>query len=92
MQVAENGNTQQAAHNYSNRVNVSLLSDISSLLHRIDMFLCSRFQNILDGLASKNHETEFLTSTGAVVQAVVRHDDGLHAQSDPRKWGYAAGY
>ncbi|XP_030291945.1 glutathione hydrolase 1 proenzyme [Sparus aurata] len=49
-------------------------------------------RNILDGLASKNHETEFLTSTGAVVQAVVRHDDGLHAQSDPRKWGYAAGY
>ncbi|KAM9841023.1 glutathione hydrolase 1 proenzyme [Aulostomus maculatus] len=49
-------------------------------------------KNILDGLAKKNHETEFLKSTGAVVQAVVRHDDGLHAQSDPRKWAYAAGY
>ncbi|XP_076020200.1 glutathione hydrolase 1 proenzyme [Genypterus blacodes] len=47
---------------------------------------------IMDGLALKNHETEYLKSTGAVVQAVVRHDDGLHAQSDPRKWGYAAGY
>lgn len=46
----------------------------------------------MDGLASKNHETEFLKSTGAVVQAVVRHDDGLHAQSDPRKWAYAAVY
>ncbi|CAJ1070525.1 glutathione hydrolase 1 proenzyme [Xyrichtys novacula] len=49
-------------------------------------------KEILDGLALKNHETEYLTSTGAVVQAVVRHDDGLHAQSDPRKWAYAAGY
>ncbi|XP_026196159.1 glutathione hydrolase 1 proenzyme-like [Anabas testudineus] len=49
-------------------------------------------KNILDGLALKNHETELLTSTGAVVQAVVSHDDGLHAQSDPRKWAYAAGY
>ncbi|XP_028458239.1 glutathione hydrolase 1 proenzyme [Perca flavescens] len=49
-------------------------------------------KNVLDGLASKNHETEFLKSTGAVVQAVVRYDGGLHAQSDPRKWAYAAGY
>lgn len=49
-------------------------------------------QEILDGLSSKNHPTELLTSTGAVVQAVVRYEDGLHAQSDPRKWGYAAGY
>ncbi|XP_041667210.1 glutathione hydrolase 1 proenzyme [Cheilinus undulatus] len=49
-------------------------------------------QTVLDGLASKNHETEYLKSTGAVVQAVVRHDDGLHAQSDPRKGGYGAGY
>lgn len=49
-------------------------------------------KNILDGLANKNHETQVLSGTGAVVQAVVRHDDGLHAQSDPRKWAYAAGY
>ncbi|XP_068562247.1 glutathione hydrolase 1 proenzyme [Cebidichthys violaceus] len=49
-------------------------------------------KSILDGLALKNHETEFLKSTGAVVQAVVRYEDGLHAQSDPRKWAYAAGY
>ncbi|XP_070780814.1 glutathione hydrolase 1 proenzyme [Enoplosus armatus] len=49
-------------------------------------------KNVLAGLALKNHETKFLKSTGAVVQAVVRHDDGLHAQSDPRKWAYAAGY
>ncbi|XP_034047889.1 glutathione hydrolase 1 proenzyme-like isoform X2 [Thalassophryne amazonica] len=46
----------------------------------------------LDGLAKKNHVIEYLDSIGAVVQAVVRHNDGLHAQSDPRKWGYAAGY
>uniref|UniRef100_A0A3Q1G5L2 Gamma-glutamyltransferase 1b n=1 Tax=Acanthochromis polyacanthus TaxID=80966 RepID=A0A3Q1G5L2_9TELE len=33
-----------------------------------------------------------LTSTGAVIQAVLRHGDWLYAQSDPRKWAYAAGY
>ncbi|KAM6901059.1 glutathione hydrolase 1 proenzyme isoform 1-T3 [Lycodopsis pacificus] len=49
-------------------------------------------KSVLDGLALKNHETEFLKSTGAVVQAVVRYEDGLHAKSDPRKWAYAAGY
>ncbi|XP_070845318.1 glutathione hydrolase 1 proenzyme [Chaetodon trifascialis] len=49
-------------------------------------------KNILDGLALKNHEIELLKSGGAVVQAVLRQDDGLHAQSDPRKWSYAAGY
>ncbi|XP_057674571.1 glutathione hydrolase 1 proenzyme-like isoform X2 [Corythoichthys intestinalis] len=49
-------------------------------------------KNVMEGLAKKNHETEFLKSTGAVVQAIVRYKDGLHAQSDPRKWAYAAGY
>ncbi|XP_047424872.1 glutathione hydrolase 1 proenzyme [Mugil cephalus] len=49
-------------------------------------------RSVLEGLAKKNHETEFLKSTGAVVQAVVRYDDGLQAESDPRKWAYAAGY
>ncbi|XP_077354683.1 glutathione hydrolase 1 proenzyme-like isoform X2 [Festucalex cinctus] len=49
-------------------------------------------KNIMEGLAKKNHETKFLKSSGAVVQAVVRYEDGLHAQSDPRKWAYAAGY
>lgn len=49
-------------------------------------------KSIMDGLALKNHETEYLKSTSAVVQAVVRYDDGLHAKSDPRKWAYAAGY
>uniref|UniRef100_A0A3Q1ET57 Gamma-glutamyltransferase 1b n=1 Tax=Acanthochromis polyacanthus TaxID=80966 RepID=A0A3Q1ET57_9TELE len=48
--------------------------------------------NILEGLARKNHTTELLTSTGAVIQAVLRHGDWLYAQSDPRKWAYAAGY
>lgn len=48
-------------------------------------------QNILDGLSLKNHPTA-VSSGGAVVQAVVRYEDGLHAQSDPRKYGYAAGY
>ncbi|XP_037120963.1 glutathione hydrolase 1 proenzyme-like [Syngnathus acus] len=49
-------------------------------------------KNILEGLAKKNHEIEILKSTGAVVQAIVRYKDGLHAQSDPRKWAHAAGY
>ncbi|TNN73783.1 Gamma-glutamyltranspeptidase 1 [Liparis tanakae] len=49
-------------------------------------------KRVLEGLALKNHETKFLKSTGAVVQAVMRFEDGLHAQSDPRKWAYAAGY
>lgn len=49
-------------------------------------------QGIIEGLARKNHLTKYLDSNGAVVQAVVRYDKGLHAQSDPRKWGYASGY
>ncbi|KAM8872171.1 glutathione hydrolase 1 proenzyme isoform 1-T2 [Synchiropus picturatus] len=49
-------------------------------------------KNILEGLVKKNHETQYLTATGAVVQAVVRYDEGLQAQSDPRKWSYASGY
>uniref|UniRef100_A0A3Q4B287 Glutathione hydrolase n=1 Tax=Mola mola TaxID=94237 RepID=A0A3Q4B287_MOLML len=49
-------------------------------------------KDVLDGLALKYHTIEYLKSTGAVVQAVVRYSEGLHAQSDPRKWGYAAGY
>uniref|UniRef100_A0A4W5N8D8 Gamma-glutamyltransferase n=1 Tax=Hucho hucho TaxID=62062 RepID=A0A4W5N8D8_9TELE len=49
-------------------------------------------ERVMAGLALKNHETEFLTATGAVVQAVVRQRDRLHAESDPRKWDYAAGY
>ncbi|KAK9532616.1 hypothetical protein VZT92_009991 [Zoarces viviparus] len=44
------------------------------------------------GLALKNHETEFLKLARGVVQAVVRYEDGLRAKSDPRKGGYAAGY
>ncbi|KAI9534654.1 hypothetical protein NQZ68_010037 [Dissostichus eleginoides] len=49
-------------------------------------------KNVLEGLALKNHEIKYLKSTIAVVQAVVRYEDGLHAQSDSRKWAYAAGY
>ncbi|KAM4635170.1 glutathione hydrolase 1 proenzyme [Polymixia lowei] len=49
-------------------------------------------KSVLEGLAQKNHETDLLKSTGAVVQAIVRHGDRLYAQSDPRKWAYAAGY
>lgn len=47
---------------------------------------------VLEGLALKNHTTLLRTSSGAVVQAVVRYEEGLLAQSDHRKWAYAAGY
>uniref|UniRef100_A0A8C7TVK4 Gamma-glutamyltransferase 1b n=1 Tax=Oncorhynchus mykiss TaxID=8022 RepID=A0A8C7TVK4_ONCMY len=56
------------------------------------VFYMLSLQRVMTGLALKNHETEFLTATCAVVQAVVRQGDRLHAESDPRKWGYAAGY
>uniref|UniRef100_A0A6Q2X781 Glutathione hydrolase n=1 Tax=Esox lucius TaxID=8010 RepID=A0A6Q2X781_ESOLU len=49
-------------------------------------------ERVMAGLALKNHETEFLKATGAVVQAVMRKGGRLYAESDPRKWGYAAGY
>lgn len=47
---------------------------------------------IATGLEAKNHTVNYLTTTGAVVQAVVSYQDGLRAQSDPRKSGYASGY
>ncbi|XP_062411059.1 glutathione hydrolase 1 proenzyme [Sardina pilchardus] len=47
---------------------------------------------ILEGLKQKNHETALLTSVAAVVQGVMREGDGIVAESDPRKGGYAAGY
>ncbi|XP_056591764.1 glutathione hydrolase 1 proenzyme [Triplophysa dalaica] len=47
---------------------------------------------VLEGLAQKNHVTEVIKSTVSVVQAIVRYSDGLRAESDPRKGGYAAGY
>lgn len=46
----------------------------------------------MEGLALKNHETSFRTSAGAMVQAVVRYENGLKARSDPRKHSHAAGY
>ncbi|XP_068608923.1 glutathione hydrolase 1 proenzyme [Brachionichthys hirsutus] len=49
-------------------------------------------KRVLTGLALKNHEIKQRDSTGAVVQAVVRYDDGIQAESDPRKWSHAAGY
>ncbi|XP_053542829.1 glutathione hydrolase 1 proenzyme isoform X2 [Ictalurus punctatus] len=47
---------------------------------------------VIDGLIKKNHLTEMLTTTGAVVQAILREENRLYAESDPRKGGYAAGY
>ncbi|KAF5892020.1 gamma-glutamyltranspeptidase 1-like [Clarias magur] len=47
---------------------------------------------VTDGLVKKNHVIEKLTSMGAVVQAILKKENGLYAESDPRKGGYAAGY
>ncbi|KAI4897914.1 hypothetical protein NFI96_023117 [Prochilodus magdalenae] len=49
-------------------------------------------ESVLDGLAQKNHVTELLKSSSAVVQAIRRQGENLVAQSDPRKGGYGAGY
>ncbi|KAJ3605838.1 hypothetical protein NHX12_028151 [Muraenolepis orangiensis] len=49
-------------------------------------------KEVLDGLALKHHHTKVTKTTGAVIQAVLRHGNRIHAQSDPRKGGYAAGY
>lgn len=61
-------------------------------LTRLYIFTCFCLQAIVDGLEGKNHKVDYLTSAGAVVQAIVSYHDGLKAQSDPRKFGYAAGY
>uniref|UniRef100_A0A8C2ZYT0 Gamma-glutamyltransferase 1 n=1 Tax=Cyclopterus lumpus TaxID=8103 RepID=A0A8C2ZYT0_CYCLU len=76
------------------KITTSIAQIVHAPIHfsLVCLHISSCLQRILDGLALKNHETEFLKSTGAVVQAVMRFEDGLHAQSDPRKWGYAAGY
>ncbi|KAL0965620.1 hypothetical protein UPYG_G00283620 [Umbra pygmaea] len=49
-------------------------------------------EEVMAGLALKNHETVFLKDTGAVVQAVLSQGNRLYAESDHRKWGYAAGF
>lgn len=49
-------------------------------------------KSVLDGLALKNHVTEFLEIPDSVVQVVVRQGERLCAESDPRKGGYPAGY
>uniref|UniRef100_A0A673B1W3 Gamma-glutamyltransferase 1b n=1 Tax=Sphaeramia orbicularis TaxID=375764 RepID=A0A673B1W3_9TELE len=66
---------------------LSLLSGLQS-----GLTVCSCLQTVMAGLALKNHTTKFHDSWVGVVQAVVRYEDGLRAQSDPRKWAYAAGY
>ncbi|TTQ39611.1 Glutathione hydrolase 1 proenzyme [Bagarius yarrelli] len=48
---------------------------------------------IIDGLTQKNHETKLVKSAqGAVVQAVVKQDQQVCAESDFRKGGRPAGY
>lgn len=49
-------------------------------------------QAVMEGLMKKKHVIENLTSTGAVVQAILQEENRLYAESDYRKGGYAAGY
>ncbi|XP_053535994.1 glutathione hydrolase 1 proenzyme isoform X2 [Ictalurus punctatus] len=49
-------------------------------------------KSVKDGLEQKNHVIKWLEGTPSVVQAVVRQDDQICAESDPRKGGYPAGY
>ncbi|XP_053479913.1 glutathione hydrolase 1 proenzyme-like, partial [Ictalurus furcatus] len=49
-------------------------------------------KSVIDGLEQKNHVIKWLEGTPSVVQAVVRQDDQICAESDPRKGGYPAGY
>ncbi|MED6264829.1 hypothetical protein CHARACLAT_019141 [Characodon lateralis] len=66
--------------------------DLSPTRRRRDTTLSSTGE-VVDGLTKKNHETKYLSPTtlGAVVQAVVRHENRLYAKSDSRKWADAAG-
>ncbi|XP_047678946.1 glutathione hydrolase 1 proenzyme-like isoform X4 [Tachysurus fulvidraco] len=48
-------------------------------------------KSVIDGLAQKIHMTEFQNST-SVVQAVMRLNDQICAESDPRKGGHPEGY
>lgn len=51
-------------------------------------------QIVKEGLEKKNHSTEIYNETKpfSVVQAVVRQDGQICAESDQRKRGQAAGY
>lgn len=49
-------------------------------------------QSILDGLERLGHTYKFFTSTSVVQAVAVDEGGGIHAMSDPRKYGKAAGY
>lgn len=48
-------------------------------------------QSVIDQLEQKNHVIKLQNST-AVVQAIVRQNDQICAESDPRKGGKPVGY
>ncbi|MGH0159184.1 UNVERIFIED_CONTAM: hypothetical protein FKN15_075732 [Acipenser sinensis] len=66
------------------RMHNQLLPNITELEKDMD-------KNIKEGLELKHHEIKQSTSK-SIVQAIVRHDSTLHAESDYRKGGYPAGY
>ncbi|KAK3565500.1 hypothetical protein QTP86_010877 [Hemibagrus guttatus] len=49
-------------------------------------------KSLIDGLVQRNHVISVTGRYSAVVQAVMRQDDKICAESDPRKGGNPAGY
>lgn len=75
-------------HHYNKHVTLFF----SCALTIIIIYSIFELQSVKDGLEQKNHVIKWFKGIPSVVQAVVRQDDQICAESDPRKGGYPAGY